>query len=59
MRLLSITIAVLVIAGVAAHKAEVVKFPKDQRMDALFPPKLDLPSAPGIPIGHLRPLGKL
>lgn len=37
----------------------VVKFPKDQNMDALFPPSVSRePFSSDIPLGHLRPLGK-
>ena len=34
-----------------------VGFPKDQKMDVLFPPYI-VPAGHGIPDGHLRPLGK-
>lgn len=47
----------LVMLVLASKKQSMVKFPKDQSMTIIFPPKLDLPSAPGLPIGHLRPLG--
>lgn len=34
-----------------------VGFPKDQKMDVLFPPYI-VPAGHGIPDGHLRPLGE-
>ncbi|XP_067934273.1 uncharacterized protein [Watersipora subatra] len=40
-----------------AKESKPVKYPKSQQMDVLFPPDIDLPNSPGLPIGHLRPLG--
>lgn len=45
--------------AVLCCSTEKVKFPKDQRTDLAFPVNIILPSSPGLPIGHLRPLGKL
>ena len=58
--LLNVGIVVLGIFNCQAEGAQQtsVKFPKDQRMDATFPPEIDIPYSPELPIGHLRPLGK-
>ena len=58
--LLNVGIVVLGIINCHAEGAQQtsVKFPKDQRMDATFPPEIDIPYSPELPIGHLRPLGK-
>lgn len=52
-----ITCLVILLLKVNADKFDAIKFPKDQRMDIRFPPPIDLPNSPELPIGHLRPLG--
>lgn len=46
----------IVIALVPGYFSK-VGFPKDQKMDVLFPPYI-VPAGHGIPDGHLRPLGE-
>lgn len=50
---------VLIAVVTLVESSEEIKFPKDQRLDIPFPPKIALPMSPSLPIGHLRPLGKL
>lgn len=46
------------IGRVLSSSETVVKFPKDQNMDVVFPPSVSRsPYASDIPLGHLRPLG--
>lgn len=57
--LLLITAAVFIIGvSTGVEKKKTVKFPKDQRMDAPFPPKITFSNSPDLPTGHLRPLGE-
>jgi len=50
--------SVFACAAFCAQATQNVKFPKDQRMDIMFPPIIELPPSPGLPLGHLRPLGE-
>ena len=51
---------ILMLGLIISHSSSTnnVKFPKDQSIDKPFPVNVILPSSPGLPIGHLRPLGK-
>lgn len=49
----TLTIVVALVPGCSSK----VGFPKDQKMDVLFPPYI-VPAGHGIPDGHLRPLGE-
>lgn len=53
-----ISVIALLVFSINAETTKPVKFPKDQRLDARFPPNIDLPSSPELPIGHLRPIGE-
>ncbi|XP_061197924.1 uncharacterized protein LOC133206000 [Saccostrea echinata] len=49
-------VTILILSAVLHYCFSKVGFPKDQKMDVLFPPYI-VPSGQGIPDGHLRPLG--
>ncbi|XP_048730421.1 uncharacterized protein LOC125647690 [Ostrea edulis] len=52
----SVWVSMVILLTILDRTSSKVGFPKDQKMDILFPPYI-VPSGHGIPDGHLRPLG--
>lgn len=50
------TVTLAIVVALVPGCSSKVGFPKDQKMDVLFPPYI-VPAGHGIPDGHLRPLG--
>lgn len=51
------TVTLAIVVALVPGCSSKVGFPKDQKMDVLFPPYI-VPAGHGIPDGHLRPLGE-
>lgn len=51
------TVTCAIVLALVPGCSSKVGFPKDQKMDVLFPPYI-VPAGHGIPDGHLRPLGE-
>lgn len=51
------TVTCAIVLALVTRCSSKVGFPKDQKMDVLFPPYI-VPAGHGIPDGHLRPLGE-
>ena len=47
------------IATLCQAQSDKVRFPKDQRTNVVFPPRILRNKGSGVPTGHLRPFGKV